>query len=199
MFLAMWLMYFTQVTPSGGVTCFICFDWFWYVAQLSNKSQLMDFRRWLSMSHKLCDTAYESHRVRVEGRIPVEGHTPSLGFGAWTISSTPPAIEIWTRWKFMVNIHPRTLSDQHQHYPWAAPPPAALIPASCFWALASLLLGVLWLHTYPLIPSVSLPRLGLVRLATPSRPCYSLLGLQFAVGENLSTGSGWFLRFLHFS
>jgi len=44
---------------------------------------------------------------------------------------------------------------------------------------------------------VSLPRLALARSATPSRPCYRRLGLEFAVGENLSTGYGRFLRSLH--
>jgi len=43
----------------------------------------------------------------------------------------------------------------------------------------------------------SLPRLAFIRLATPLRPCYRQLGLQFAVGENTSTGHGRFLRSLH--
>ena len=34
------------------------------------------------------------------------------------------------------------------------------------------------------------PRLALARSATPSRPCYRRLGLQFAVEENFSTGHG---------
>ena len=50
----------------------------------------------------------------------------------------------------------------------------------------------------PLSARASLPRLALARSATPSRPCYRWLGLQFAVGENLSTGYGRFLRSLHF-
>jgi len=49
----------------------------------------------------------------------------------------------------------------------------------------------------PLFARASLPRLAFARLATPSRPCYRRLGLQFAVGENSSTGYGRFLRSLH--
>jgi len=48
----------------------------------------------------------------------------------------------------------------------------------------------------PLSARASLPPLALARSATPSRPCYRRLGLQFAVGENLSTGYGRFLRSL---
>jgi len=50
----------------------------------------------------------------------------------------------------------------------------------------------------PLFPSASLPRLAFARLATPFRPCYRRLGLQFVVGENTSTGHGRFLPPLHF-
>jgi len=50
----------------------------------------------------------------------------------------------------------------------------------------------------PLFACASLPRLAFARSATPSRPCYRRLGLQFAVGENSSTGYGRFLRSLHF-
>ena len=49
----------------------------------------------------------------------------------------------------------------------------------------------------PLSTCVSLPRLALARSATPSRPCYRRLGLQFAVGENLLTGYSRFLRSLY--
>jgi len=37
----------------------------------------------------------------------------------------------------------------------------------------------------------------LARSATPSRPCYRRLELQFAVGQNLRTGYGGFLRCHH--
>ena len=46
-------------------------------------------------------------------------------------------------------------------------------------------------------PGASLPHLPFARSATPPRPCYSRLALQFAVGENFSTGYGRFLRSLH--
>jgi len=42
----------------------------------------------------------------------------------------------------------------------------------------------------PLSARFSLPRLKLAQSATPSRPCYSRLGLQFAVGESFATGYG---------
>jgi len=44
---------------------------------------------------------------------------------------------------------------------------------------------------------VSLPCLALAQSGTPSRPCYRRLGIQFAVGENLSTSYSRFLRSLH--
>ena len=50
----------------------------------------------------------------------------------------------------------------------------------------------------PLSAPPSLPRLALAWAATPSRPCYRRLRLQFAVGENFSTGYGQFLCSLHF-
>ena len=50
----------------------------------------------------------------------------------------------------------------------------------------------------PLSPCISLPRVALAGSATPSPPCYRQLGLQFAVGENLSRGYGRFLHSLHF-
>jgi len=49
----------------------------------------------------------------------------------------------------------------------------------------------------PLSACASLPRLASARSATPSRPCYRRLGLQFAVGANFSTGYGRFLHSLH--
>jgi len=49
----------------------------------------------------------------------------------------------------------------------------------------------------PLSARPSLARLALARWATPSCPCYRRLALQFAVGGNLSTGHGRFLRSLH--
>jgi len=73
--------------------------------------------------------------------------------------------------------------------------------------LTSLLLclgpGVLVSRSHlALLPSlfacVSLPRCALARSATPTRPCYSPLGLQFAVGETSSTGYGRSLSSLHF-
>ena len=50
----------------------------------------------------------------------------------------------------------------------------------------------------PLSAFVSRSRLALARSATPSRPCYRRLGLQFAVEENSSTGYRRFLHSLHF-
>jgi len=50
----------------------------------------------------------------------------------------------------------------------------------------------------PFSARASLPRLALARSATPSRPGYRGLGLEFAVGENLSTCYCRFLRSLHF-
>ena len=50
---------------------------------------------------------------------------------------------------------------------------------------------------HPLSARASLPRLGLARSATPSRPCYRWVGRHFAVGENSSTGLGPFLHSLH--
>ena len=47
---------------------FMSFDWFWYVEQLTHRTQLMDFTLWLVMSHESGDAKYESHRIRVEGR-----------------------------------------------------------------------------------------------------------------------------------
>ena len=44
-------------------------DWFWYAAQLTHRSQLMDFILWLTMSHESCDAEYESHRIRVRGGL----------------------------------------------------------------------------------------------------------------------------------
>ena len=43
-------------------------DWFWYIAQLTHRSQPMDFTLCLIMSHESCDVEYESPRSRVEGR-----------------------------------------------------------------------------------------------------------------------------------
>jgi len=50
----------------------------------------------------------------------------------------------------------------------------------------------------PLSARALLPRSALAWWATPYRPCYRLLGLQFAVGVNLSTGYSRFLYSLHF-
>ena len=61
-------MGFTHVTRLGHMTGFTSFDLFWYMAQLTHKSQMMDFELRHIMSHELCDTEYESQRVRVGGR-----------------------------------------------------------------------------------------------------------------------------------
>jgi len=50
----------------------------------------------------------------------------------------------------------------------------------------------------PLSSCALLTRLAFAWSATPSRPCYRPLGLQFAVGETLSTGYGQFLRSLDY-
>ena len=64
-------MGFTHVTHLAHMTCFMSYDWFWYVAQLTHRSQLMDFTLWLAMSHESCDAEYESHRVRDRGGLRV--------------------------------------------------------------------------------------------------------------------------------
>ena len=51
-----------------------------------------------------------------------------------------------------------------------------------------------WVHLPPLPAFVLRSRLAFARSATPSRPCYRRLGLQFTVEGNSSTGYG---RFLH--
>jgi len=54
---------------------------------------------------------YESHRVSVEGRTPIEGYPQGMLFGSQTSSSTPLAMEISTPWEFIVATHhPDTLS-----------------------------------------------------------------------------------------
>jgi len=50
----------------------------------------------------------------------------------------------------------------------------------------------------PFFAYASLPRLAFAQSATPFRTCYKRLRLQFAVGANLSTDHGRFLRSLHF-
>jgi len=50
----------------------------------------------------------------------------------------------------------------------------------------------------PLSPWALPPHLPVGRSATCSHPCYRWLGLQFAVGQNSSTGYCRFLRSLHF-
>ena len=62
-------MGFTYVTHLAHMTWFLSYDWFRYVAQLSHRSQLMDFTLGLVMSHESCDAKYESHRVRVRGGL----------------------------------------------------------------------------------------------------------------------------------
>jgi len=84
----------------------------------------------------------------------------------------------------------RTLRELH-------PPPPALLPSSCFWALVSLFLGVVWLYLPPFFACASLPGLLFALSATPACPSYRRLGVQFAVGENLSTGYVRFLCSLH--
>jgi len=52
--------------------------------------------------------------------------------------------------------------------------------------------------SHPLLPCVLLPRLAFARSATPSRPCFRWLGLQFTVGETSSTDHVQFLYSLYY-
>jgi len=83
----------------------------------------------------------------------------------------------------------RTLSELH-------PPTSRLTSLIMFLGPGVLVSWGRLALLHPLSARVSLPRLALARSATPSRPCYRPLGLQFAVGENSSTGYGLFLRSL---
>jgi len=160
----------SSISTHGG---FMTFKYFWYVGQLTRRSQLRDFTLWLIMKKQWCDVEYKLHRVRIEGRTPIEERHGNLRFEPWTISSTPLAIEISTPWRFIVNInHPGTLSELHLHSLWAAPPPPAVHPLSCSWVWASLFLRVIWLSPPPSLLAFSLPHSALARPATPSRRCY---------------------------
>ena len=64
-------MGFMHVTHLAHMTLFMSYDWFRYVAQLTQRSQLMDFTLRLAMRHESCDAEYESHRVRVRGGLRV--------------------------------------------------------------------------------------------------------------------------------
>jgi len=75
------------------------------------------------MSHMTQE--YQWCRVKVGGKSPIWEHPQGFGFGSRTISSTHPAIEISTTWKFIINhYHPRTLSELHPYSPWARPRPS---------------------------------------------------------------------------
>ena len=60
-----------HVVHFGHMTCYMSYDWFWQVAQLTHESQLMEFILWLAISHEWYDAEYEAHRVRVKGRTPI--------------------------------------------------------------------------------------------------------------------------------
>ena len=80
------------------------------------------------------------------------------------------------------------------HSPWAATSaPLPWFPSDGPEHLCSCSYGFLGLPL-PSSAPIFAPRLALARSATPFRPCYRWLGLQFAVEENISTGHG---RFLH--
>jgi len=102
-------------------------------------------------------------------------------------------------------LYHRPLKSPHQDNLLSTSSPALLLSCTRSSYLTSLIMflgpGVLVSRGRlallpPLCACVSLPRLNLARLATLSRQCYGLLKFQFAVGENLSTGYGRFLRFL---
>jgi len=84
----------------------------------------------------------------------------------------------------------RTLRELH-------PPPSRLTSLIMFLGPGVLVSWGRLALSPPLPTCASLPRLAFARSATPFRPCYRRLGLQFAVGENFSTGCGRFLRSLH--
>ena len=105
-------------------------------------------------------------------------------------------------------LHLRRLKSQHHenhrhpsttpHSLWATPPTP--LPDSLIMFLGTIVLVSrgFSVHLPPLSAFVSRTRLAFARSATPSRPCYRRLGLQFAVEENSSTGCGGFLHSLHF-
>jgi len=146
------------------------------------RSWLVRVSWWISHYDSLwvmsCVTrGYQSCRVRVEARTPIQGHPRGMGIGSRTISSTHPAIEISTPREFIVNIHlPPTLSELRPHSPWAVPPSSRL--TSLIMSLGPGILvsrGRLALLP-PLSARVSLPRLPLAWSATPSCPCHRWLG-----------------------
>jgi len=66
-----------------------------------------------------------------------------------------------------------------------------------FWGPAVLVSMGRLVQLPTLFACASLPRLVFAGSATPFRPYYRRLGLQFAVGENISTGRGQSHRSLH--
>jgi len=163
----------------------------WDIAQLTRRSQLMDFTLWLTMSHGSRDA-----RVWV-----LQGY----GWGKNPYISAPSGQEIWVTNHLLYRLSDWNLNTM-RIYPQYPPPPHSLWAAPLPSRLTSLIMslgpGVLvstgrLALLPPLSTHISLPYLVLGRSATPSRPRYWWLGLHFAVGENLSTGYGRFLRSLH--
>jgi len=123
-----------------------------------------------------------------------------MGFGSRTISLTHPGIEISKPWEFIVDFHHHsTLSELHPHSPWAAPSPSHLTSLIMFLGPGVLVSRARFAQSPPLFTWASLPHLAFAQSTRPFRPCYRQLGLQFAVGENISTGHGPFLHSLHFN
>jgi len=127
-----------------------------------------------------------------------EKEKKEMRFESLTISLTHPAIKISKQGEFIVNIHhPRTLSKLHPHSPSAAPSPSRLTSLIMFLGPGVLVSSGRFPQSPPLFACASLTRLAFARSATPFRPCYRRLGLQFAGGDNISTGHGRFLSSLH--
>jgi len=97
----------------------------------------------------------------------------TLGRGIWVISSTHPLVKIATQGEFIVTIyHPRSLSELH-------PPSHALLLLSCPWALASLMLGGVYLSLPLFSLTFSLPHLALARSPTALSPILLKAGTTF--------------------
>jgi len=115
--------------------------------------------------------------------------------GAWDLGHEPSPL------------HTRRLKSQHQENSLSISTPALSVsctpPSRITSPIMSLGPGILVSRgplalSPPLSTCASLSHLAFARSATPTRPCYRRLGLQFAVGENFSTGYGRFLCSFHF-
>jgi len=116
--------------------------------------------------------------------------------GAWDLGHKPSPLH--TR-RLKSQHHENSLSTSTHALSVSCIPPSRLTSRIMSLGPGALVSrGYLALSSPHLFACVPLPCLALARSATPSRPCYRRLGLQFAVGENLSTDYCRFLRSLHF-